>query len=85
MLVCNACQKGMRKIAYSRHKKGSSGASQWPLRAPIYKKIQRPNLHKYQGLLLCSKCLKMVKAAQAANRPIPKAEAKEAVAPTSTN
>lgn len=75
MLVCNLCQKGVHKVAYSRHKKGSSGASQWPLRAQIYKKTQRPNLHSYKGLKLCTKCLRMVKAAEKANRPVaPKAQ-----------
>lgn len=70
MLVCNLCQKGIKTIAYSRHKKGSSGASQWPLRAQIYKKIQKPNLHSYQGMKLCTKCLRMVKSAQKAKRTI---------------
>lgn len=64
MLVCNLCQKGIRKIAYSRHKKGSSGASEWPLRAPIYKKTQKPNLHTYKGMKFCTKCLRIVKAAE---------------------
>lgn len=63
MLVCEVCQKGARKISYSRHKKGSSGAGgTWALRAPITKKIQRPNLHSFQGMKLCTKCLRLVKS-----------------------
>ncbi len=62
MLVCDICQKGMRKISFSRHKKGSSGAGgTWALRAPIHKRIQRPNLHTYKGMLFCTKCLRLVK------------------------
>lgn len=63
MLVCQLCQKGRRTIAYSRHKKGSSGAGgTWALRAPIHKKLQRPNLHTHMGMKLCTKCLRAVKA-----------------------
>jgi len=62
MLVCQMCQKGVRTVAYSRHKKGSSGAGgTWALRAPIHKRLQKPNLHKFHGMTLCSKCLKTMK------------------------
>lgn len=65
MMVCQICQKGIRTVAFSRHKKGSSGAGgNWALRAPIHKRIQHPNLHKYQGMKFCTKCLRMVKAAE---------------------
>lgn len=63
MVACNICQKGVHTISYSRHKKGSSGAGgTWALRAPIHKKLQRPNLHSYQGLKLCTKCLRTLKS-----------------------
>ncbi len=66
MFACQICQKGIRKIAFSRHKKGSSGAGgNWALRAPITKKTQRPNLHIYMGMKLCTKCLKTLKKASA--------------------
>lgn len=62
MLRCDLCQKGTRKIAFSRHKKGSSGAGgTWALRAPISKKTQKPNLHAFQGMKLCTKCLREIK------------------------
>lgn len=64
MLVCQLCQKGIRKVAFSRHKKGSSGAGgNWALKAPITKRVQHPNLHKYQGMRFCTKCLRLVKSA----------------------
>lgn len=62
MLACQLCGKGVRKIAFSRHKKGSSGAGgTWALRAPITKRIQHPNLHVYLGMKLCTKCLRAIK------------------------
>lgn len=71
MLACQICQKGMKKMAYSRHKRGSSGAGgTWALRAPIYKRIQRPNLHTYKGLTFCTKCLRMVKAVNLKNSSV---------------
>lgn len=64
MLACQLCKKGIHTIAFSRHKKGSSGAGgNWALRAPITKKIQRPNLHPFQGMKFCTKCLRAVKKA----------------------
>ena len=67
MLVCQMCQKGVRTVAYSRHKKGSSGAGgTWALRAPIHKRLQKPNLHAFHGMKLCSKCVKTMKKSFAA-------------------
>lgn len=71
MVMCQLCEKGIHKVAISKHKKGSSGASQWPLRAQIHKKTQSPNLHVYKGMRLCSKCLRIVKTSVEANRAIP--------------
>lgn len=77
MQVCQVCQKGIHTLAFSRHKKGSSGAGgQWALKAPIHKRIQRPNLHSYRGMKLCTKCLREVKKATA-----PKIKQSESVAP----
>lgn len=54
-------------VAFSRHKKGSSGAGGvWALRAPIHKRAQRPNLHSFKGQKYCTKCLRIVKKE---NRP----------------
>jgi ribosomal protein L28 len=72
MLMCQLCEKKSRKISYSRHKKGSSGAGgTWALRAPITKKTQKPNLHIYKGMKLCSQCLRIVKRSVEANRAMP--------------
>jgi len=61
MFACDICQKGVKKIAFSRHQKGHGVGGVWALRAPIYKKTQKPNLHKYMGMKLCTKCLRAVK------------------------
>lgn len=62
MLICSNCGKKAHKISWSRHKKGSSGATEWPLRAQITKRTQRPNLHLFKGQKYCTKCLRKVKA-----------------------
>lgn len=62
MLICSNCGKKPNKISWSRHKKGSSGASEWPLRAQISKRVQHPNLHKFKGKKYCTKCLRKIKA-----------------------
>ena len=62
MLACKMCGKGVNTIAYSRHKKGSSGAGgTWALRAPIHKRLQRPNLQTFHGMKICTKCIKTLK------------------------
>lgn len=75
MLVCQICGKGVHKIAYSRHKKGSSGAGgTWALRAPIHKRVQRPNLHTFKGSKYCTKCLRVVKSLVVKPNPAPQAQ-----------
>lgn len=71
MLACQLCLKSIQKVAYSRHKKGSSGASKWPMRAQIYKRIQRPNLHTFQGMKFCTKCLRIVKKSAWGSKTLP--------------
>lgn len=62
MLICSSCGKGKNTQAFSRHKKGSSGAGgTWALRAPIHKRQQKPNLHKFHGKKYCTKCLRLAK------------------------
>ncbi len=63
MLICTRCAKQSHRISWSRHKKGSSGATEWPLRAQISKRLQKPNLHVFKGLKYCTKCLRIVKSA----------------------
>ncbi len=62
MFICTSCGKKPNKIAWSRHKKGSSGASgAWAFKAQISKKLQKPNLHTFKGSRYCTKCLREVK------------------------
>lgn len=62
MSICSRCGRGRQKQAFSRHKKGSSGAGgTWALRAPIHKRVQKVNLHTYKGQKYCTKCLRVVK------------------------
>lgn len=62
MTACSRCGRGRQKQAFSRHKKGSSGAGGvWALRAPIHKRAQKINLHVYLGQKYCTKCLRVVK------------------------
>ena len=62
MLTCQMCQKGSRKISFSRHKKGHGISGQWRLKAPITRKTQKVNLHSYQGMKLCTKCQRAIKS-----------------------
>lgn len=62
MLACLVCGKHTVKRSWSRHQKGSSGATEWPLRAQITKKTQSPNLHTFKGSKYCTKCLRIVKS-----------------------
>lgn len=62
MSKCFKCGKGKTIVSFSRHKKGSSGAGgTWALRAPISKRVQKPNLHIFKGKSYCTKCLRIVK------------------------
>jgi hypothetical protein len=61
MAVCLNCGKKKIMRTWSRHQKGSSGASEWPLRAQIVKKAQKPNLHTFKGKSYCTKCLRLAK------------------------
>ncbi len=62
MLICFRCGKGSNTIAFSRHKKGSSGSGGvWALRGPIHARVQKANLHVYKGDKYCTKCLRVVK------------------------
>lgn len=64
MSICLNCGKKANKIAWSRHKKGSSGhGGQWNLKAQISKRVQKPNLHTFKGRQYCTKCLRIVKVA----------------------
>jgi len=73
---CDRCGKGIVIASQQRHKKGVAG-ERWKYRAPKSRKISRPNLQTYRGILngkkgkwkLCTKCLKLVKKKK---KPAPK-------------
>ncbi|EKD91242.1 MAG: hypothetical protein ACD_30C00037G0014 [uncultured bacterium] len=73
MAMCAVCNKKTVIRNWSRHQKGSSGASVWPLRAQIVKKPQHPNLHTFKGQKFCTKCLRIVKSAFNASMSRPQA------------
>lgn len=63
MKICLVCNKHPHQSYWSRHKKGSSGASgTWALKAQVHIRTVRPNLHTFKGNNYCTKCLRMVKA-----------------------
>lgn len=67
MAVCLLCNKHTIMRSWSRHKKGSSGhGGAWNLKAQISSKTQSPNLHAFKGEKFCTKCLRVVKTAHAA-------------------
>ena len=72
--MCLNCGKKTIMRTWSRHQKGSSGATEWPLRAQIVKKPQSPNLHTFKGKKYCTKCLRLAKLVWQANNPRPEVE-----------
>ncbi len=81
MLICSRCGKGKNIVSFSRHKKGSSGAGgTWALRAPIHKRVQRPNLHVFKGQKYCTKCLRATKKDILKKRPVKQQGAESAAA-----
>ncbi len=75
---CDQCGKGIVITSQQRHKRGVAGG-RWKYRAPKSRKILKPNLQTYRGVLngekgvwkLCAKCLKKVKKEQKP-KPAPK-------------
>ncbi len=73
---CDRCGKGIVIASQQRHKKGVAG-ERWKYRAPKSRKIMKPNLQTFRGILdgkkgvwkLCTKCLKTVKKKK---KPAPK-------------
>lgn len=65
---CERCGKKIVITSQQRHKKGVAGG-RWKYRAPRTRKILKPNLQTYRGILngkkgvwrLCTQCLKTIK------------------------
>ena len=68
---CERCGKKIVITSQQRHKKGVAGG-RWKYRAPRTRKILKPNLQTYRGLLngkkgvwrLCTQCLRTIKKKQ---------------------
>ncbi|OGC93243.1 hypothetical protein A2899_00310 [Candidatus Amesbacteria bacterium RIFCSPLOWO2_01_FULL_49_25] len=57
---CDNCGRRTQYGQTGRHGRGVAGG-RWKKRAPKTKRVFRPNLHKYMGVKLCTKCLRKVK------------------------
>lgn len=68
---CDLCGKGPIYTKMGRHHRGVAGGK-WKHRAPKTRRILKPNLHPYNGILngqkgrwqLCTKCLRKIKKSQ---------------------
>jgi ribosomal protein L28 len=60
MARCFLCGKGKTFGISKTHHRGVAGG-QWKKKAPKTKRTFSPNLHKFQGKLYCTKCLRAVK------------------------
>ena len=58
--VCDNCGKGVQYGESHTHHRGVAG-SQWKKRAQRTRKVFKPNLHKWMGKKLCTKCLRKLK------------------------
>ena len=76
---CDLCGKGKTISRQQRHHRGVAGGK-WKHRAPVTKRIIKPNLHAFNGIFngqkghwkFCTKCLRRVKSLQ----PTPKTKTK---------
>lgn len=58
--MCDNCSKGVQYGESHTHGRGVAGG-RWKKRAPHTRKVFKPNLHKWEGLKLCTKCLRILK------------------------
>lgn len=59
--VCDNCGRGVQYGETGRHGRGVAGG-RWKKRAQKTRKVFKPNLHKWKGMKLCTKCLRRAKA-----------------------
>ncbi|KKW00913.1 hypothetical protein A3H89_04630 [Candidatus Amesbacteria bacterium RIFCSPLOWO2_02_FULL_48_11] len=57
---CDNCGKGTQYGVTHVHRRGVAGG-RWKKRAQSTKRMFRPNLHKWMGMKLCTKCLRLLK------------------------
>lgn len=58
--VCDNCGRGVQYGETGKHGRGIAG-SRWKKRAQKTRKVFKPNLHKWMGMKLCTKCLRLLK------------------------
>lgn len=63
--MCDRCGKGMAYGSSQSHRRGVAG-KRWSKRAQETKRMFKPNLQKFEGMLLCTSCIKRVKLELAA-------------------
>ena len=59
--VCDNCARGIQYGGTHAHRRGVAGG-RWKKRAQRTRKVFKPNLHKWMGMKLCTKCLRKLKA-----------------------
>lgn len=62
--VCDNCGKASQYGETHSHRRGVAGG-RWKKRAAHTRKVFKPNLHKWMGMKLCTKCLRKLKALRA--------------------
>lgn len=58
--MCDNCGKGVQYGETHTHKRGVAGG-RWKKKATSTRKLFLPNLHKFGGMRLCTKCLRAIK------------------------
>lgn len=61
--ICDNCGKGVQYGDSHTHGRGVAGG-RWKKKAPFTRKVFKPNLHKWHGMMLCTKCLRKLKGAE---------------------
>ncbi len=61
--ICDNCGRGAQYGESHTHGRGVAGG-RWKKRAVHTRKVFKPNLHKWMGMKLCTKCLRLLKGVQ---------------------
>lgn len=60
---CDNCDRGVQYGESHTHGRGVAGG-RWKKKAPHTRKVFKPNLHKHNGQMLCTKCLRKIKSSK---------------------
>lgn len=58
--ICERCSKKASVGRSQKHKRGVAG-KRWKKRVKATPRVFRPNLQKFEGKVLCTKCIKRIK------------------------